>query len=173
MLNKNSTICLIEDEKVIELIKVGIVGGPSIVFHRHHKVGETMIRKPFYVGKDEHGAPIWKVPDKGKLVHKIQGYDANALYLYCLSQPQLCGELVYHECDGTVSGEYLSTMFGIMIVDLEVPPELYNYFSEYPPIFVNLKIEKDRKLVSVYSVKKISNYYPIITLVFKSWNKIN
>ena len=91
MLNKNTTICLIEDEKVIETIKMGIVGGPSIVFHRYHKVGETIIRKPFYNNSQ------WFVPETGKLVYKIQGHDANALYLYCLTQPQLCGKLPYHE----------------------------------------------------------------------------
>ena len=50
-----------------------------------------MIRKPYYNGSQ------WFVPQTGKLVYKIQGHDANALYLYCLTQPQLCGKVTYHE----------------------------------------------------------------------------
>ena len=98
---------------------MGIVGGPSIVFHRYHKVEETMIRKLFYNNSQ------WFVPETGKLAYKIQGHNANALYLYCLTQPQLCGKLTYYE----YNNEYLSNLFGIMIVDIEVPPKYYNYFS--------------------------------------------
>ena len=54
---------------------------------------------------------------------------------------------------------------------LKVPPKYYNYFSEFPPIFVilnvshnkpnnpitqNNHIKNERKLVSVYKVEKIS-----------------
>ena len=75
LLNRNSTICLIEDENVIETVKMGIVGGPSIVFHRYHKVRETMIRKPFYNGVNERTRePLWFVPETGKFVNKIQGH---------------------------------------------------------------------------------------------------
>ena len=65
LLDKNSPICLIEDEKVIETIKMGIVGWPSIVFYRYHKVKETIIRKPFYNNSQ------WFVPETGKLLYKI------------------------------------------------------------------------------------------------------
>ena len=153
MLNINSTICLIENTKVIETIKTRIVAGPSIVFHRYHKISETMIRKLYYDGLQ------WIVPETGKMVYKIQGYDANALYLYCLMQPQLCGKLIYNE----YNNEDLSKLFGIIIMDIEVPPEYYNYFSEYPPIVVNLNFTrngpedkpiKERKLVSVYKTER-------------------
>ena len=62
-------------------------------------------------------------------------------------------------------------MFGIMIVDIEVPPEYYNYFSEYPTIIVNLNITrsvpegksiKERKLVSVYKAEKILLITPLL-----------
>ena len=65
-------------------------------------------------------------------------------------------------------------MFGIIIVDIETPPELYNKFSEFPPLFINVeigRIDKTTKLVSVYSAKKIPINNSIITLVFKSWIK--
>ena len=136
-----------------------------------------MIRKPIYNDIDVNGKPLWVVPETGKLVYKIQGYDANALYLYCIMQQQLCGELIYNEMGqkcpkpGGPNFNELSKMFGIMIVDIEVPPKNYNYFSEYLPIFVNLNITrskpegkpiKKRKLVSVYKAKKILLITPLL-----------
>ena len=58
-----------------------------------------------------------------------------------------------------------------MIVDIEISPEKYNYFSEVPPIFVNLNvnvnrpndpIKKKRKLISVYKVEKITLITPLL-----------
>ena len=37
----------------------------------------------------------WYYNNEGKIVDKIVGYDANALYLHCLAQDQLCGELTW------------------------------------------------------------------------------
>ena len=31
-----------------------------------------------------------------------------------------------------------------MIVDIEVPPEYYNYFSEFLPIFVNINVSHNK-----------------------------
>ena len=93
-----------------------------------------MIRKPYY------NVSQWFVPKTGKLEYKIQGHDANALYLYCLTQPQLCGQLPYHE----YNNEDLSNLFGIMIVDIEVQPKYYNYFSKFIPIFVNLNVSNNK-----------------------------
>ena len=130
-----------------------------------------MIRKPYYV--QEAGGGIWKVPETGLLVYSIQGLDANALYLWCLMQAQLCGKLVYHD----YNNEDLSNMFGIIVVDIETPPELYNKFSEFPPIFMNVEIgtgkDKATKLTSVYSAKKMPIINTAIALVFGSWIKIN
>ena len=57
------------DEDIYKIVKQNIVGGPSIIFTRHHKVGETFIR-----GNIE------------KPCKKIVGYDANALYLWAIGQ---------------------------------------------------------------------------------------
>ena len=46
-----------------DTIKRGLTGGPSIVFHRHHEVGQTYIRNDFT-----------------RPCQKILGFDANALY---------------------------------------------------------------------------------------------
>ena len=51
-----------------KLVKDNIVGGPAIIFHRYHEKGITKIR-----GGSE-------------LCRKIEGYDANALYLWAIMQ---------------------------------------------------------------------------------------
>ena len=86
----------------------------------------------------------------------IVGGDANALYLYCLGQPQLCGRLEYiahAESPQTrkLSNKaitlqksmnnllenpiYLETFFGAVEVEIAIPQDKYNYFGENPPIF--------------------------------------
>ncbi len=59
-----------EDEYLYKTVKTEICGGPSIVFKRHHKVGETHLR----------GTP-------SKVCGSIVGYEANALYLWAIGQP--------------------------------------------------------------------------------------
>ena len=63
-------------------IRSNIVGGPSIIFHRHHKAGETIIRE----GDNS-------ISDK-KLCQKIVGYDSNALYLWALGRDLPTGAFV-------------------------------------------------------------------------------
>ena len=55
------------------LVKDNIVGGPAIIFHRYHEKGITKIR-----GGEE-------------LCRKIEGYDANALYLWAIMQDMPTG----------------------------------------------------------------------------------
>ena len=62
------------------LMKSNLVGGPSIVFHRFHKVDETYIRE----GETLHP----------KLCKSLFGFDANALYLWAISQGMPCGHFV-------------------------------------------------------------------------------
>ena len=63
-----------QDEDLFRTVKQNIVGGPSIIFRRHHKVGETRIR---------HG--------EGKICRGILGEDSNALYLFALAQDMPTG----------------------------------------------------------------------------------
>ena len=56
-----------------ELVKDNIVGGPAIIFHRYHEKDVTKIR-----GGEE-------------LCRKIEGYDANALYLWAIMQDMPTG----------------------------------------------------------------------------------
>ena len=57
-----------QHKDVYDTIRSNIIGGPSIIFHRFHKVNETYIRR---------GTNICQ---------HIVGYDANALYLYAIGK---------------------------------------------------------------------------------------
>ena len=61
-----------KDEDMYHTLKQNVIGGPAIIFTRHHKVNETRIRGE-------------------KLCKSIQGYDANALYLWAISQEMPTG----------------------------------------------------------------------------------
>ena len=68
-----------EDNKDLhQLFRTNLVGGPALVFHRYHARGTTRIR---------HG----QAGGAGKFCQRIQGYDANALYLYCIAQDMPVG----------------------------------------------------------------------------------
>ncbi|TMW63865.1 hypothetical protein Poli38472_002806 [Pythium oligandrum] len=67
-----------EEKDIHHKMKANITGGPSIIFHRVAKRDETLIR------------PHTENP---KLVKKVIGYDANALYLWALGNVMPCGRL--------------------------------------------------------------------------------
>jgi hypothetical protein len=91
------SICGNEDQDLHYTIKQNIVGGPSIIFNRHHKSGETKLRQG------------------SKLCQRILGYDANALYLWALGQEMPTGCFVRRHCDEgfkpVVNTKYLSMYF--------------------------------------------------------------
>ena len=83
--------------------------------------------------------------EKSKLTKSIIGYDANALYLYC------SGDVMPYGKDTLVVNEKLfdqkriakfskDVLKGKVLVfaqvDIDVPDELYNKFSEMAPVFV-------------------------------------
>jgi hypothetical protein len=78
-----------KNKRVFYKIKNNIVGGPSIVYHRYHEKGITQINRLHYNQKKNE----WYYNSEGKLVNKVVGFDANALYLHCLGQEMLCGKL--------------------------------------------------------------------------------
>ena len=150
------SIYLIDEENkdAFYKLKNNIVGGPSLVYHKYHEKDVTTIDRVYYDNESKQ----WNYDEgTGKLVKNIVGFDANALYLYCLGQPQLCGRLEYiahAELPQTrkLSNKaitlqesmnnllvnpisYLETFFGTIEVDIEIPQDKYNYFGENPPIF--------------------------------------
>ena len=63
------------NKDLYQTVKRNIVGGPSIIFTRHHCAGQTLIRGQ-------------------KTCRKILGFDANALYLQALGFPMSVGPFV-------------------------------------------------------------------------------
>ena len=72
------------NEDLYWLIKSNIVGGPSIIFHRYHEAGLTRLREM------EYG-------DNAKPCKTVTGFDANALYLWAISQAMPTGHPIRRE----------------------------------------------------------------------------
>ena len=60
-------------DHLYQLYKNDMVGGPAIIFHHHAEKDKTKIRETQY-------------GEAARPVQKVIGYDANALYLWSLSQ---------------------------------------------------------------------------------------
>ena len=69
------------ERNIHDLVRANLVGGPSIIFHRHHKIGVTKIRERKY-GPDS------------KVCRHIVGVDANSLYLKCMGEEHCTGYFV-------------------------------------------------------------------------------
>ena len=54
----------------------------------------------------------WYYKEDGKIVHTTVGFDANALYLYCLDQDMLCGKLEWIPTKEEYKKEYESETKG-------------------------------------------------------------
>jgi hypothetical protein len=149
------------------LLKDSIVGGPSIIFNRYHEANKTKIR------------------NGDKLCKKIIGYDANALYLYNISQKMPVGahtHITEYDLDKLNTDILSEELFGFIQVDIETPDNLKNYFSEMTPIFKNAEIKfedigeymqkyhiennipfnKGKKLIGSYFGKEIVLYTPLL-----------
>ena len=74
----NFTLINQQNADLHELIRSNKVGGPSIRFHRYHKAGKTKLRGHLY-------------GEAARTCQSIVGYDANALYLWCLMQDMPIG----------------------------------------------------------------------------------
>ena len=57
------------------------MGGPSIIFHRYHEGGQIKLREDMY-------------GEEAKTCQSVVGYDANALYLWCILQDMTTGYYV-------------------------------------------------------------------------------
>ena len=75
--NESFASILSKDEDLYHILKRNIVGGPSIIFHREHGAGQTLL-----------------YDKEGNVCAIIVGYDANALYLWALDQNMPCGGYV-------------------------------------------------------------------------------
>ncbi|XP_057292550.1 uncharacterized protein LOC130621260 [Hydractinia symbiolongicarpus] len=162
-----------------ELLQTGMVGGPAIVFCRYHERDVTGIRSHIY-GRNS------------KKCKTILGYDANILYPSTLMQDFPCGKrklikiktpTVKHNLELLTQGVQNGSLFGFAQVDIELLKELYEKFSEMPPLFVVKEIPDDqipehmqeylkatgqkrvqgtRKLLGLMKAKKILLYTPVL-----------
>ena len=84
------------DQDLYQTVKRNIVGGPSIIFTRHHCAGKIKIR-----GR--------------KLCRAILGFDANALYLQAIGQPMPAGPFICRLADNDFRPElrdkYMSAFY--------------------------------------------------------------
>jgi hypothetical protein len=125
-----------ENKDAFYKFKKNITGGASIVFHRYHEKDKTQITRTHYDTTKKE----WTYDKEGKTVNKVVGYDANALYLYCLGEEMPCGKLYWKENDDWIKYReelMADKFFGYLEVDIEVPEDKWEYFSEMPPIFIN------------------------------------
>ena len=141
---KHPMIYLIDEEnkEVFYELKQSITGGASLVFHRYHEADKTEITRVHYNSEKKD----WYYDEIGKKVKKIVGFDANALYLGCSGGDMLCGKLALEETSDdkkyipdTLSGEF----FGMLKVQLHVPEDKYEYFSQMCPIFKNIEYSQE------------------------------
>ena len=124
--------CGCKKAALYNLLGTDIVGGPAQVFTRYHEKGITRIIFPVY-------------GEKGKLIRVIIGYGANGLYLCCSGDVMLCGKdtLVVNKkpFDQIRTAKFSKDIvkrkvFRFLQVDIEVPDELYDKFSEMAPLLV-------------------------------------
>ena len=171
--------CECEKAALYELLRTSMVGGPAQVFTRYHEKVITRIRSHVY-------------GEKSKLTRDIIGYDANSLYLYFSGDVIPCGKdtLVVNKKPfdqkriARFSKDILKEkVFGFTQVDIEVPDELHDKFSEMSPLFVvqeipdrdipdEIKIYKEKtgrktvkrtkKFLGVMKAKMILLYTPLI-----------
>ena len=126
-----------------EILTTGMVGGPSIVFCRYAEAGISKIRS--------------HINSEAKTCRAVLGFDANSLYLYCSGQEMPCGKEKVFKCNPEAKPEQSSEeknkliqnvlkdeLFGFFEVDIEVPHQLQNHFSEFSPLFVISEVPEEQ-----------------------------
>ena len=118
-----------------EMLTTGMIGGPSIVFCRYAEAGVSQIRS-----HSEADA---------KTCRAVLGLDANSLYLFCSGQEMPCGkEKVFSKRSGKkdklIQKVLNDKLFGFFQVDIEVPEQLLDKFSEFSPLFILSEVPEDQ-----------------------------
>ena len=152
-----------------------MVGGLSTIFCQYHETGKSRIRSHKY--------------QNPKTCTSIVGFNANFLYLYCSGQEMPCGKEEHAETNSKESCEELfdqvmkGELFGFLPVDIHIPGELTDKFSEFCPLFILDVIPKElipnhmkeyqertgrntipgtKKLFGVMRAEKILLYSPLL-----------
>ena len=120
-----------------------MVGGPSIVFCRYAEAGISKIRS--HISSDsEAGAKL-----RAKTCRAVLGFDANSLYLFCSGQEMPCGKEKVFQSEAGKKDELIQNvlndkLFGFFQVDIEVPEQLLDKFSEFSPLFILSEVPEDQ-----------------------------
>ena len=130
------------NKEAYEMLKAAVVGGPSLVFTRYHEVGKTRIRS------HQIAEP--------KLCQKIQGYDANALYLSTMLREMPCGKERVVNWEGT-EHRYVE-------VDIEIPKRMHQKLEEICPFFFSEEVPADteQKRREGLKLEKWEVYEPLL-----------
>ena len=169
----NCKICT--KNEAYEMLKTGMIGGPSIVFCRYAEAGVSKIRSHIY-------------SEKAKTCRSVHGLDSNSLYLFCSGQEMPCRKEKVFKCNPGEKNEIIQNvlndkLFGFFEVDIEVPEQKRKRFSEFCPLFVisevpeeqipqHMKdykintgrkmIKNNKKLLGVMKTEKILLYSPLL-----------
>ena len=169
---KDCKICT--KNEAYEMLTTGMIGGPSIVFCRYGEAGVSQIRSHIY--------------EDAKTCRAVLGLDANSLYLFCSGQEMPCGkEKVFQsnpeERDELIQNVLNDKFFGFFQVDIDVPEQLLDKFSEFSPLFIlsevpegqipqhmqdykintgRKKIKNNNKLLGVMKAEKFLLYSPLL-----------
>ena len=183
----NCKICT--KNEAYEMLKTGMIGGPSIVFCRYAEAGVSKIRSHIY-------------SEKAKTYRSVHGLDSNSLYLFCSGQEMPCGKEKVFKCnteakpeqsrskapssaeqDEIIQNVLNDKRFGFFEVDIEVPEQKRKRFSEFCPLFVISEVPEDqipqhmknykintgrkmiknnKKLLGVMKTEKILLYSPLL-----------
>ena len=185
---KDCKICT--KNEAYEILKTGMIGGPSIVFCRYAEAGVSRIRSHIYSDSaaSKAGEAGEKLRADAKTCRAVLGLDANSLYLFCSGQEMPCGkEKVFssnpEEKDELIQNVLNDKLFGSFQVDIEVPEQLLDKFSEFSPLFIlsevpedqipqhmkdykintgRKKIKNNKKLLGVMKAEKILLYSPLL-----------
>ena len=178
----NCKICT--KNEAYEMLTTGMIRRPSIVFCRYAEAGVSKIRSHIYRGS-EAGA---KLRADAKTCRSVHGLDANSLYLFCSGQEMPCGKEKVFKCNPEEKDELIQNvlndkLFGFFEVDLEIPDQLRDKFSEFCPLFVISEVPEDqipqhmkdykintgrkmiknnKKLLGVMKAEKILLYSPLL-----------
>ena len=185
---KDCKICT--KNEAYEMLKTGMIGGPSIVFCRYAEAGVSRIRSHIYSDSaaGKAGEAGEKLRADAKTCRAVLGLDANSLYLFCSGQEMPCGkEKVFSERSGEkdklIQNVLKDKLFGFFQVNIEVPEQLLDKFSEFSPLFIlsevpegqipqhmkdykinteRKKIKNNKKLLGVMKAEKILLYSPLL-----------
>ena len=153
----NCEICT--KNEAYEMLTTGMIGGPSIVFCRHAEAGVSKIRSHIYRGGEAAGAEALRPEqsselrgsdsEKAKTCRSVLGLDSNSLYLFCSGQEMPCGKEKVFKCNPGEKDELIQNvlndkLFGFFEVDIEVPDQLRDKFSEFCPLFVISEVSEDQ-----------------------------